>query len=122
MVLSPVYSSPIRATPLLLTNTLPDELVSADPSGAQPPAEWEATASPIRTAPLLLKNTSPEQAAVAVVTGLPQFFPLPVLLKTLSVPAPLAAGGIIFSPFSLDPESRPMTGRTSKTQSETARL
>jgi hypothetical protein len=44
---------------------------------------------------LPLKNTSPEQAAVAVVTGFPQPFPEPVLLNTLSVPAPLAAGGII---------------------------
>ena len=98
IVLSPVYSSPMRATPLLLTNTLPDDEVSADPSGEHPPAEWLATASPILTAPLLLKNTSPEQASVAVSTGLPHLRPLPVLLNTLSPPDPLAAGGIIISP------------------------
>jgi len=112
----------MRATPLLLTLTVPEDEVNALPSGAQPPAAWDATESPILTAPLLLKNTSPEQAAVAVVTGFPQPFPEPVLLNTESVPAPLAAGGIIFSPFSLGPESRPMTDQTSKTQSETAKL
>jgi hypothetical protein len=66
----------------------------------------------MRTAPLLLKKTSPEQAAVAVVIGFPQPFPDPVLLKTLSVPEPLAAGGIILFPFLLSLENKPVTDQT----------
>ena len=95
IVLSPVYSSPIRATPLPLTNTLPDEEVKADTSSSQPPILCGATTSPILTAPFSLKNTSPEQALVAVVNDDLHLRPLPVLLKTSSPPDPLAAGGII---------------------------
>ena len=98
MVLSPVYSSPMRPTPLPLTNTLLDDDVSAEVSSSHPPMLCGATASPILTAPFSLKNTSPEQASVAVVREDLHLRPLPVLLKTLSVPDPLAAGGIIISP------------------------
>ena len=98
-MLSPVYKSPIRARFLKLANTVPEAAVIALPSGPQPAALCAATASPNLTTPTPLTSTSPEQAAVAVPTGLGQFLPDPVLLKTLSVPFPLATGGISTSPF-----------------------
>ena len=107
MVLSPVYSSPIRPTPLPLTNTVADDDVNPEASSSQPPILCGATKSPILTAPFSLKNTSPEQASVAVVNDDLHLRPLPVLLKTSSPPEPLAAGGIIISPSLLGLENRP---------------